>query len=197
MRRLPPTARYHVRHAPHRAAARRSGAVVLGTLLLIVSTLTALGEEEAARAGDGWRELEPGLDFGHFAAPRRPANGDSRIRILRIDPRRFALRLMNASASVAGEPLTARHWCERHGLLAAINASMYQTDFRRSVSLMQTRTHTNNPRLSKDNTVLAFDRIDRGDAALPAVQIIDRQCQDLDSLRTRYGTLDPRHCIIA
>jgi hypothetical protein len=63
---------------------------------------------------------------------------------------------------------------------------MYQQDGRTSVSLMTTRAHTNHARLSKDNAVLAFDRL--GDD-VPPVQIIDRTCQDFDPLRTRYGTL--------
>ena len=63
---------------------------------------------------------------------------------------------------------------------------MFQSDFRTSVSLMRTRSHANNPRLSKDNTVLAFDPLDAG---LPAVQIIDRTCQDFDDLGARYGTV--------
>jgi hypothetical protein len=63
---------------------------------------------------------------------------------------------------------------------------MYQADLRRSVSLMRTPGHVNNPRLSKDKAVLAFDRT-TGD--LPVAQIIDRECQDFDSLSRGYGTL--------
>jgi hypothetical protein len=57
---------------------------------------------------------------------------------------------------------------------------------RRSVSLMRTRNHVNNPHLTKDNTVLAFDRLDDG---VPPVQIIDRTCQSFDAVSPRYGTL--------
>ena len=133
-----------------------------------------------------WRRLEPGLDLGTFAAPRPSRSGDSLIRILRVDPGRFALRLLNASGSAQGWLLTPREWARRHDLVAAINASMYQTDYRTSVSLMRTGDHVNNPRLSKDRAVLAFDPLDGG---LPPVQIIDRECQDFDLLKGRYATL--------
>jgi hypothetical protein len=133
-----------------------------------------------------WSVLEPGLELGVFPAPRASRHGDSLIRVLRIDPRRYELRLLNASAPGQGEALTAREWSRRNGLVAAINASMYQTDMRKSVSLMRSRTHVNNPHLTKDKAVLAFDRLDPG---LPPVQIIDRECQDFDSLRDGYGTL--------
>jgi phosphodiester glycosidase len=142
-----------------------------------------------SRAADsfppGWTSLEPGLDFGVFT-PSAASAEDSSVRVLRIDPRHFALRLLNASAPGENRPLTVREWCRRNDLVAGINASMYQTDYRTSVSLMKTKDHTNNPRLSRDKAVLAFDRRDDG---VPPVQIIDRQYQNLDELGTRYDTL--------
>jgi hypothetical protein len=82
--------------------------------------------------------------------------------------------------------LTAKEWAERSGLVAAINASLYQTDQSTSIALMKSRTHTNNPRLSKHNTVLLFDRLDD---SVPPVQIVDRTCRDLDAIRPRYGAM--------
>ncbi len=161
-------------------------------------TLTVLGiavfcacAQDAALPADApetglWAELEPGLELAELEAPKKSALGDSTIRVLRIDPEHFELRLLNASATAAGRPRNAKNWCRDHGLVAAINASMYQQDHRKSVSLMRTRDHVNNSHLSKDNAVLAFDRLDSG---VPPVQIIDRQLQDFEALRSRYGTL--------
>jgi uncharacterized protein YigE (DUF2233 family) len=142
--------------------------------------------EAATSTGSLWTTLEPGLELGEFPAPQRSGSGDSIVRALRIDPERFELTLLNASAPGEGELRTARGWCERHRLVAAINASMYQTDYRSSVSLMRTREHVNNIHLSKDKAVLAFDRRD-GD--VPKVQIIDRECQDFAAVSPHYGTL--------
>lgn len=133
-----------------------------------------------------WETLEVGLELGTFATPDPPAPAEAPIHVLRIDPTRFRLRLLNASREEDGRPLTARRWCEDHGMVAAINASMYQEDYRSSVSLMTTPGHVNNPRLSKDRTVLAFDAKEDD---VPPVMMIDRDCDDLDSLRSRYGTL--------
>lgn len=108
------------------------------------------------------------------------------VRVLRIDPEHFQFHLLNASAVAGGTTRTARAWCEAEGMVAAINASMYQTDHRTSVSLMRTREHTNNSRLSKDMAILAFDRNDPG---APHVTILDRECEDFESWRGRYGTL--------
>ncbi len=150
--------------------------------LLVGSLPTAAGEP-----GPGvWQRLEPGLEYASFRSPVPAEGGDSRIRVLRIDPRRFELQLLNVSAFPDGAPMTAKEWARRHDLVAATNASLYQADYRTSVSLMKTRDHTNNPRLSKDNAILAFDRLDD---AVPPVQIIDRTCDDLPGLQEHYGAL--------
>ena len=132
-----------------------------------------------------WERLEPGLEIAAFQS-RLAVAGDRRINVLRIDPTRFRLRLLNASSEPGGRPRTVRDWSERYHLTAAINASMYQADMRSSVSLMQTKGHVNNPRVSKDKAVLAFDRLQDD---VPPVQIIDRECQDFATLRSQYGTL--------
>lgn len=133
-----------------------------------------------------WEILAPGLELGFLSAPHPAEIGDSIIRVLRIDPGHYRFQLLNASATEKKQALTAREWCRRHGLIAAINASMYQADYLTSVSLMRTRAHVNNPRLSKDMSILAFNRLS---PEVPAVHIIDRQCDDFDRLKTKYGTL--------
>jgi hypothetical protein len=135
----------------------------------------------------GWKTLEPGLELGVFDAPIPSDVGDSKVRVLRIGPERFELTLMNASAVKGGAPLTAREWCRRNDLVAAINASMYRGDHRTSVDFMRTREHTNNPAFRKnDRSVLAFDPVVPG---ISKVRLLDLECDDFDGLRQSYGTL--------
>jgi len=133
-----------------------------------------------------WQQMDRGLELGTFQAPQAAAVGDSLVRVLRIDLNYYQLRLLNASRFENGVPLTPKQWCRQNGLAAAINSSMFQTDYKTSVSLMRTKGHTNNPRLSKDMTILAFDR---QDADVPRVKIIDRQCDDFQFWQQKYGTL--------
>lgn len=156
--------------------------------LLMVHAAGAQQPAEApgSAADNPWQQLEKGLELGEFQAPQRPAAGDSVIRVLRIDPQFFELKLMNASAIEKGRALTAKDWCRRYGLVAALNASMYQQDYKTSVSLMRTRGHVNNARLSKDMAILAFDRLSPD---VPAVKIIDRECDKFSNWKNRYGTL--------
>jgi hypothetical protein len=178
-----------VDHRVHRRSGR-GPALAAGLALAVLAGWSAAfhrGGGIAAAGGAGpWQTLEPGLELGVFTAPQPAEIGDSRIRALRIDPARFRFHLLNASAAAQGRPRTARDWCEAEGMVAAINASMYQGDHRTSVSLMRTGDHVNNPRLSRDRAVLAFDPDRPG---LPPFAILDRECDDFATLRTAYRTL--------
>lgn len=133
-----------------------------------------------------WRNLEKGLDIGIFPAPKKSAVGDSLIRILRADIASFGLRLLNASSEDQGKRLSVKNWVKKNGLVAAINASMYQKNMMSSVSYMKNGQHINNTWVSKDKTFLAFNPIKKN---LISVRIIDRDCDDFQILRKQYDTL--------
>jgi uncharacterized protein YigE (DUF2233 family) len=164
----------------------KSTATILLMALIVGLNPFVADAGQKARQNFAWQKLAEGLELGIFSAPHSSDIGDSRIRVLRIDPQHFQLKLLNASASEDGRPLSAKQWCRQNGLIAAINASMYQEDYRSSVSLMRTKAHINNPRLSKDMTVLAFDRRDH---AVPHVKLIDRQCEDFKVWEKKYSTM--------
>ncbi|PIP72349.1 MAG: hypothetical protein COW89_06940 [Nitrospinae bacterium CG22_combo_CG10-13_8_21_14_all_47_10] len=155
---------------------------LLGALTLAI----VLGTRPADSSSSAWRNLEKGLDMGIFQAPRKSILGDSLIRILRANTNYFGLRLLNASSGDQGKGYSVKDWADKNGLVAAINASMYQKDMKTSVSYMKTRQHTNSAWVSKDKTILAFDPNDKN---LPPVQIIDQDCKDFNKLREFYGTL--------
>lgn len=152
---------------------------------MLAALIGALLCAQASGAPGPWQALDPGLELGIFDGPPAVA-GDGKIAVVRIDPARFELRLRAASAPGEGALRTARDWALRAGASAAINASMYQEDYRTSVSLMRTRDHVNQRRVSKDKAVLAFDPVVSG---VPPVRIVDRECHDLDEAAARYGTL--------
>jgi hypothetical protein len=168
--------------APPRAGAGIQAAVTAGAA---APTAAAPRAAPPAATTPAWGELVPGMELGTFASSRARGK-DDRIRVLRLDPKRFRLRLLNASAPTEGRPLSARGWADRHHLAAVINSSMYQADLRSSVSLMRRAGHVNNPRLSKDKAVLAFDPVE---SSVPPVQIIDRECQDFETVSRAYRTL--------
>lgn len=144
--------------------------------LLLICTL---------RLSLAWKTLEPGLELEVFHSPQYPDSIKADITVLRINPEKFKLQLFCSSAPGNGQLLSTKQWCQKENLVAAINASMYQTDYKTSVSLMKTSKHINNPRLSKDKTILAFDP---KQSALPPVKIIDRQCEDFNIWKKKYST---------
>jgi uncharacterized protein YigE (DUF2233 family) len=129
-----------------------------------------------------WREVEDGLLVGEFEAPPQPSFREARILIVKLDPRKYSLKLLSASEN-GGRKMTVREWTEKHGLVAAFNAGMYQADGTTSVGYMKNFKHINNGRLNTNNAVLAFNRIDAG---VPEIQIIDRECQDFGELKGKY-----------
>lgn len=156
------------------------------SILIFMAAATLEAQTGNTDNNMGWQRLDKGLELGTFLSPQAAEVGDSLVRVLRINPKYYRLRLLNASATENGAALTPKQWCRQNGLLAAINPSMFQTDFKTSVSLMRTKSHTNNARLSKDMTILAFDR---QRSNVPRAKIIDRQCEDFQFWKKKYGTL--------
>jgi phosphodiester glycosidase len=160
-------------------------AAALAALIASPRLAAAAPAREQKEGASPWQALEAGLDYALFDGPPADA-GDRKIAVVRIDPARFELRLLNASAPGEGDVRTARAWAYRAGASAAINASMFQEDYRSSVSFMRTRDHVNQRRLSKDKAVLAFDPLVSG---VPAVRMVDRDCDDFGQAERRYGSL--------
>ena len=156
---------------------------------LIVSAIILFSSEKSESATTKesifWKNLEPGLALGAFEAQISSKYSDSLISVLRIDPKYFDFKLMNASATQEKKTKSVRDWVKQNSLVAGINASMYQKDFMSSVSLMKTKDHVNSKWFSKDKTILVFDPIDKG---LPPVQMVDRDCDDFSKIRKQYNT---------
>jgi len=142
----------------------------------------ALALPASAAGAAAFEALEPGLELATFEGP----TPDGEIAVVRLDPNRFELRLLTASMPGEGTLRSARAWAYRTGASAAINAAMYQEDHRTSVSLMRTRDHVNQRRISKDRAILAFDPLVSGVA--PA-RIIDLDCEPLLPGSEGYGAL--------
>lgn len=160
-----------------------AAAILVCTALLTLLELIAPARLECET--NPWREVDDGLLIGEFQPRQESGFGDARIVVLNIDPGKYSLKLLSASET-GGRKMTLKEWSEKHGLVAAFNAGMYQEDGITSVGYMRNFRHINNGRLNKNKAVLAFNPVD---ACVPSVQIIDRECQDFENLKGRYRTL--------
>lgn len=141
--------------------------------------------EDPAPGAVSWRALQPGLDFAEVLLPEKSSVGDSTLRVLRIDPARWALSLQMASAS-GGRPRTAEAWLDASNGVAAINAAMFAEDFTRSVGWMSRGEHLNSDRWAPEqNSLLALDPV-RPD--LPAFHLYNLGCVSRAEAEARYRT---------
>ena len=136
--------------------------------------------------GGEWRRLEPGLEWGEFTAPVTvDAEAPAVIRVLRVDPELFEFRLGTIVWDRDPEPRTTKAWCTEMNWSGAINAGMFQENWR-SVSLMRDGNLTVNSHVSKDKSVFAFGAVSD---TLPSATILDLECETLASAEEGYRTL--------
>jgi hypothetical protein len=159
--------------------------LLMGLLIIVPAAKTGVAQPNSPLAPNTWQQLEPGLELGGFTSPPGSPDAGAVINVLRIDTQRFELELHNASAH-NDVLLTPKQWARAKGLVAVINASMFQADLVTSVSLMRTEHHTNNSYQSGDKAILAFNPAAQ---QAPRVKIIDRQCDDFDTWKKQYKTL--------
>ena len=143
-----------------------------------------------AAGGDApWHALDTGLQVGRFEPPAHYASNGVDIVVLRIDPGRYRFRLLSASEH-GKRARSLKQWSEEFGLIAAINASMYQDeDMLKSTGYMRNFGHTNNPAI---NPVFgAFMVFNPMDPSLPPVQLIDRRTNP-----DWRGIIDSYHTVV-
>lgn len=139
----------------------------------------------ALSQNDPWKKVEEGLYWAEFYPSQKSPVKDSKITIVKINPKFYSFKLLCAS-DLGKTRMTAKDWCLKHNLISAINAGMYQEDGLRNVGYMKNFSHVNNPRLSSSyKAVLAFNRTD---AVVPEIQIIDLRCQAFEELKPKYQT---------
>jgi uncharacterized protein YigE (DUF2233 family) len=130
-----------------------------------------------------WKEADKGL---HVAECKAALNGTNyAVTIVKINPAYYSFKLLCASEH-GKESLSVKDWALKNHLVAAVNGSMFQKDGLTSIDFMKNFNHVNNPRLSRDKTILAFNPVEKD---LPPIQLIDRECGDFNDLRTKYRSL--------
>jgi hypothetical protein len=116
------------------------------------------------------------------------------VTVLRIDPKRFEVRLLCARAEPGHRLRTTRQWCVERGALAATNAGMFMTDGLTACGLMRSAGYVNNPSLRRDQSVFVADP---SDPALPPAQILERDAPDFQRLLGLYRTAAQNIRIVA
>jgi hypothetical protein len=128
------------------------------------------------------------MELGEFEVDVPTVSGDSTVVVLRVDPVRWDVRLCCATEEEDGRRMTAEQWCESRGLVAAINAGMFATDYRTHVGYLRSGSHVNSSALNQYKSVAAFDPVE---ADAPAFRIFDLDDADpsFDEINKAYGSV--------
>lgn len=131
-----------------------------------------------------WENIEKGLDLTIVDAPLSSSIGDSKIRIIRVNPKYFDFKLLAINQLNKSKMRTAQQYCKDFNLLGAINTSMFGYNMQ-SVGYMKNYTHINNGKLNADKCMIAFNP--KSDS-VPAFKIIDLGCEDWKQWKGKYNS---------
>jgi exopolysaccharide biosynthesis protein len=106
---------------------------------------------------DKWQPLAPGMDVQILNARIPGSDGDSKITVVRIDPKLWELVFIGISQTGETSGKTAREWCKSYKLTAAINAGMFDTNNKTHVGYLRYREHVNNGQVNNYKSIIAFD----------------------------------------
>ena len=155
-------------------------------LLVFLFILLSIGDNILAQESH-WQKVEEGLYIGEFESPRKSImGGDSNITIVKIDPMFYTFKLLCAKEhGLLG--MTAKGWCKNFGLIACVNAGMFQTDYLSNVGYMKNFKHVNNKRVaSKYLSVFASNPVN---SKKPQSKIFDIDEQNMDDVIKNYNTV--------
>jgi hypothetical protein len=135
-----------------------------------------------------WTELEDGLHYIEMDGPRKENIGDSKISLLKINPEKFQFEMLSATQFDSTSKCVS-DWARDHQLNVVINAGMY--DLRRQLSskglLQNSKSYANNPNYYEGyNMLIAFNPLDK---SLPAFDIFDLKCADINQVKKKYASL--------
>jgi len=149
-----------------------------------IAVAVAVGE--AAVAAEPWRELSRGLEIARFDADGTASPHAGAITVLRVHPEDWDLRIFAAADEDADGNRSVRRCLEEEGLVVAVNAGMYATDYVTHLGYLGCGEERNNPRVNAYRSVAAFRPIA---ADAPPFRIFDLDETEFEEIRGRYECL--------
>lgn len=160
---------------------RRSLRFALAALLLAAFLLPL------SYSADEWQALAPGLEFRSIAARAASSHPGAPIAVLRIDPKRWEFAFVGVAEAGDSTLHTAREWCARYHLTAAINAGMYAVDQKTHIGYLRSAGRVDNPKRNSYQSLAVFAP---AKPALPEFRIADLDAPGVsfDSLVGDYAS---------
>ena len=152
-------------------------------LTTMSSTLTAQERQDTLPK---WHELQKGLYFWEPDAPEKSIVNDSRIFILKADPRLCDFKLLSAS-EYGKKNRPADVWAKEFGVNVIVNAGMFNMGNKRSnKGYMKNYSHINNSKMNGYYNVMMA--MNPKHTSNPEMMLYDLTCTKWESIRAEYHT---------
>lgn len=135
-----------------------------------------------------WVTLSVGLNYIEVDAPRKSNINDSKISILKINPKYFNFKMLSASQFDSSRTCVV-NWAEKFNLNVVINAGMYNLDNPLSSEgfLKNNEAYTNNSEFRKGyNMAIAFNPYNE---KLTPFDIFDLKSTDFNYVKKNYASI--------
>ena len=131
-----------------------------------------------------WQEPVSGIEYTEIGAPAASILGDSRLTLVRLDPKKLEFELLCATEH-RKTPRSAPDWAEEFKLDLVFNAGMYNlSQPLKSKGFLKNGRHVNQKEVHPEyGGVFAFQPLD---SLAAKANLLDLSCTSLDSVRLRY-----------
>src|SRR5665647_771055 len=138
--------------------------LLLGILLSLTSILRAQEQQDSLPR---WHILQNGLYYWEPDAPEKSILNDSKIFILKADPRFCNFRMLSSSEH-GKQNRTADVWAKEFGVNVIVNAGMFNMrNTRTNKGYLKNYSHTNNPKMNGYyNVMMAMNPKQKSDTAM-------------------------------
>ena len=143
----------------------------------------------SASVQEQWKQVAPGLEHRVLSVKLEEYSYRIEINAIRIDPDKWDFVFRGISQEIEAESKTPKEWCEKYNLTAAINAGMYNGDYRTHTGYLRDGAHVNRRGRNSYKSLLAFNP--KPNKSVPPVKIfdIDQPGVTIDSVLKDYGTV--------
>ncbi len=131
-----------------------------------------------------WKNIDTGIWYAEYNAIQKSKISDSKISIIKINPKDYTIELKIASERDSIFR-TLPEWCEQESYIFGINAGMYSLSNRyKATGFLQNGDYINNNIFKEAfNALLAFNP---KNSSLPKVRIIDLTNESYDLYKNSY-----------
>lgn len=149
-----------------------------------VVVLLAIGAPPPLQAESPWRTLEPGIEMARFDADGASAPREGIITTIRIDPELWDLSVFTNRTEDVANNRSVREWCREEGLVVAVNAGMFATNYLTHIGYLRCGDEVNNAHVNAYLSAAAFHPRHEG---LPRFRIFDLDEESFAAVRRNYG----------